>query len=511
MSHILTLPNQYELNSMSSYSGSYTDNIFYGNMFSKPISYLSASRIPNTENNSLINFQRSPIASTISNDYTFLSNSFSKNNKTLWLSDYLNYVYGRYVPSRTSNFCIQVQDYSEYYYDSYVPDFFEIYKINSGSYVGNIGPFTLSPYSPTENAQFYSGSRKTINGKYVEDFDLQDYGYGNKANGKTDVSNSLGIVISNINMGGDPSSSIFANVQDNEWTHVRPYSYKYKKLERNFRPNKNTRLTQLATYNLDGVTASNPLNGVLITTFQIYTSGTKIDSGIYSSSFTNNNENIQQIMDMVISGSEAEAIDSNIKNDPTNFYTSKYKKRMTSYRMKDALNVYFGLGKNGIVQNQWSDYGFLAKNSIEFLAEGFYTSVAPVIRGYKYGIYKANPTTSKAYWRRGKYGQFRDRLEQRLYSKYRYDFTPWPQTSPTYPVNPAIIKKSYNPEKLKAYTGESIVTINFVSGTESFLYWQNYNNWNPETDNITTLSNSYGSGMFDFEYKATQPFIDRDI
>jgi len=43
---------------------------------------------------------------------------------------------------------------------------------------------------------------------------------------------------------------------------------------------------------------------------------------------------------------------------------------------------------------------------------------SPVIRGWKYGVYSGIPTFSKCYWRRGKFGQFRDMLEQRLDTKY---------------------------------------------------------------------------------------------
>lgn len=47
-----------------------------------------------------------------------------------------------------------------------------------------------------------------------------------------------------------------------------------------------------------------------------------------------------------------------------------------------------------------------------------YFRVSPKIRGWKYGVISGLPTYSKAYWRRNKFGQFRDMLEQRPYSKY---------------------------------------------------------------------------------------------
>lgn len=50
--------------------------------------------------------------------------------------------------------------------------------------------------------------------------------------------------------------------------------------------------------------------------------------------------------------------------------------------------------------------------------------ISPVIRGWKYGIYNAFPSYSSLVFRRDKYGQFRDMLEQRLSTvpSYRRDF-----------------------------------------------------------------------------------------
>lgn len=47
--------------------------------------------------------------------------------------------------------------------------------------------------------------------------------------------------------------------------------------------------------------------------------------------------------------------------------------------------------------------------------------VSPVIRGWKYGLANAFPTYSKAVWRTGRFGQFRDMLEQRQDTKYFHE------------------------------------------------------------------------------------------
>lgn len=43
---------------------------------------------------------------------------------------------------------------------------------------------------------------------------------------------------------------------------------------------------------------------------------------------------------------------------------------------------------------------------------------SPKIRGWKYGVYSGLPSYSKAYWRTGRFGQVRDMLEQRPYTKF---------------------------------------------------------------------------------------------
>jgi hypothetical protein len=42
---------------------------------------------------------------------------------------------------------------------------------------------------------------------------------------------------------------------------------------------------------------------------------------------------------------------------------------------------------------------------------------SPVIRGWKYGIYNGLPDYTSMYYRQGRYGQYRDMLEQRIYTK----------------------------------------------------------------------------------------------
>jgi hypothetical protein len=45
-------------------------------------------------------------------------------------------------------------------------------------------------------------------------------------------------------------------------------------------------------------------------------------------------------------------------------------------------------------------------------------SISPIIRGWRYGIYSGISTSSSSVFRRGSYGQFRDMLEQRVFTKF---------------------------------------------------------------------------------------------
>jgi len=58
------------------------------------------------------------------------------------------------------------------------------------------------------------------------------------------------------------------------------------------------------------------------------------------------------------------------------------------------------------------------RNADNNVSDEFRYSVGPIIRGWRYGVSNGLPEFSKAYWRRGKYGQLRDMLEQRPYTKF---------------------------------------------------------------------------------------------
>lgn len=102
--------------------------------------------------------------------------------------------------------------------------------------------------------------------------------------------------------------------------------------------------------------------------------------------------------------------------------------------------------------------------------------VAPEIQGWKYGIYNGFPTYTSCVWRRGRYGQFRDMLEQRQDSKM-------------------FMTSDSNKSLRSSYTGQGVVTIRFVD--------RDGNQTNPENTWSSNLSLEATSSLpyFDGEVK----------
>ena len=114
----------------------------------------------------------------------------------------------------------------------------------------------------------------------------------------------------------------------------------------------------------------------------------------------------------------------------------------------------------------------------------------PQIRGWKYGLYSGLNTRTHAVWRRGKFGQYRDMLEQRLFTRYQL----LEQSNPYYNAkNNLPIKR----------TVDGPIEISYV--TSSLIYSQSI-------DYMTATNpayNPYDSGIYDIYYRSGQPFFDR--
>lgn len=139
--------------------------------------------------------------------------------------------------------------------------------------------------------------------------------------------------------------------------------------------------------------------------------------------------------------------------------------------IKDIYKTYFGfaksLGPNNIPPKKYispPDSGVFLYNIS--------------IRGWKYGIYSSFPNNTKSIYRAGRFGQFRDLLEQRLLTATN---------------NSTITKNLFFP-----------IENTFVSGTTIY---------NQAIDYVTATNpdyNQYDSGIYDYYCRSGQPFFDRD-
>jgi hypothetical protein len=148
--------------------------------------------------------------------------------------------------------------------------------------------------------------------------------------------------------------------------------------------------------------------------------------------------------------------------------------------IKDLYKIYFGFGRSGPFGLGNGKY--FSSNYINFPM----FSINPIIRGWKYGIYSGFPYSLKCTYRVGRYGQVRDMLENRLYtvnfvqqSTNPYTDTPINRTL-TYPLQ-----------------------ISFVSGTTIYTQTRDY------VTATNPSYNPYDSGIYDIYYRSGQPFFDR--
>lgn len=137
--------------------------------------------------------------------------------------------------------------------------------------------------------------------------------------------------------------------------------------------------------------------------------------------------------------------------------------------LTDLYKSYFGSSDN---RYKIVDKGYRVTNIIT--PWKYY--IAPILRGWKYGVYNGNQVKTTAIFRSNHYGQFRDMLEQRPYSNF-FD------------------------EEEKKVLG-SVVVVTPVSGT--ILY-------NNMLDYVTATNPSYNprdSGIWDYSYRSGQPYFD---
>jgi hypothetical protein len=195
-------------------------------------------------------------------------------------------------------------------------------------------------------------------------------------------------------------------VNDTNWTFAFPYEPRYHGISRLVDISKSF----LATFLWDRLAATAtpippaPVDGFI---FGPYGQGNENIGGVLT-----NNVVVNFVVDVNLNGGL----------NQYGFYTTG------SVTHDDAARALFGFGDvnnifiDAFSGDQWGCNHFADFRDVEppdgvntFIS---YFQFSPVIRGWKYGVYSGLPAFSKSYWRRGRFGQFRDMLEQRLFSKY---------------------------------------------------------------------------------------------
>jgi len=143
--------------------------------------------------------------------------------------------------------------------------------------------------------------------------------------------------------------------------------------------------------------------------------------------------------------------------------------KFKTYRLDKRINPVVSSSYENIAYMSTLSFGgltdsdYIVSGSAD-VSKSIIFGISPEIRGWKYGLVSGFPTHSKAVFRRDKYGQFRDMLEQRPYTKFINVLS-----SPL--DNDAITVDSFNVQvdsRSTAYAegftdvGPSVVAVNFV-------------------------------------------------
>jgi hypothetical protein len=90
--------------------------------------------------------------------------------------------------------------------------------------------------------------------------------------------------------------------------------------------------------------------------------------------------------------------------------------RNTYFKYDNGDNTTSLIGSNHLVEGR--DVEGPHPDGVSSYYDNNYFRFSPQIRGWKYGVHSGIPSYSKAYWRRNRFGQFRDMLEQRQFTKF---------------------------------------------------------------------------------------------
>lgn len=282
-----------------------------------------------------------------------------------------------------------------------------------------------------------------------------------------------------------PSLGLFGYdpIVNGNWSRSFPFEPRYQNSSRQLDVEKSLLATYIYQPSQDSIVVPitpTPVSGLIFGTAALLTSVNNQDGPVY----TPNTPGFDWFVDSNMSGKALNTFTS--PTIPSQMYSTG------SMPSDDTSRALFGFGdKNTNFQFTNLDSSTSLLGTSHFPdwrdiegphPDGVYTSInsdnfcfSPLIRGWKYGVISGIPLFTKSYWRHNRFGQFRDMLEQRQYSKFYQD-----------PSNAA------NVPNFRQGTQPAAVTINFIDQT---------------TGRLTSPDNTFSSNLH-FECTSSVPFFD---
>lgn len=343
---------------------------------------------------------------------------------------------------------------SEIYADTVVPDIFAIADINLGKPIHSI-------IEATANRWIGGGGAASRNLKLV-------FGYGD--------------IFATGSDGGNPI------ISDNNWLQSFPFEYRYQPAQRIPVFQTPSRLvTWIERLFLDTNPVPNQVLDVQYNEIGGAFDGTTNDPFRISFEFLSHISKSQEAFPPQITGDWSGLVHNTVADFSGRISTSTlqlYISDSTGFAQPPLWYKHvFGFGDGFRNQTQFalnSDFGIDAA----FYESGSFMYLhgqGALCRGFKYGMSGLPGSQTKIVWRRGKYGQYRDMLEQRQYTKF-YDVVG--------------LKLNGNLGGTIGFQ-QAVVQIRFISGSNAAV-----------TSSLSASLNPNGSGIYDQEYKARRPFVD---
>lgn len=441
----MTVYDQYETEPYVFYSGSYNDYVFrnISNIFQTTASASLNRRAIGTYSSGLFVSGFDPVPAGTSQIRNRLSPILASEFFTLYDMDGSGFFRARpQIKSSISLFNTHVSE-NEYYSDSILPNPADITLINGGqliwarSLTKNALP-TFDLFYNYGNIDFYDFARRTpVSGCFyicLGDRNVQ--------------TPTLNLTLTASTVGGSEQE----NVSDNIWLYSFPFQSRYKNA---------TKITKNSS--------------VLPKAYVATVSASKVDKfqehdGVSTTLFLQNSPVTSSILAGVGVANYGTNIETALLFDGTNPAQSS-----SLPPPEQIFKYYYSYGNEPFPALRYPQkFPKTLTPALPFaVGFGIYGAIP---RGYKYGASHYTLENTKAFYRRNRFGQLRDMLEQRLYTKF--------------------------------FDGDSMlsagVSVSFVSGTIDYQQAVDYvNNTNPSYD-------PRDSGFWDYEYRSGQPFYDID-